>query len=214
MYNIVFYANKRGEQPVKEYIDSLKVKAETSKDSRIKITKIVAYLDILAKNGTRAGENFIKHLEDGIWELRPINDRILFFYWNQGTFVLLHHFKRRLRKHQGVKLNKQREAKKIFLKGVIMTEKRSPIGESWNEYRETLLTPEERHEIDIKVEIITAILNARNKAGYSQKQLERLTGVKQPVISRMEKGETDPRLSTIMKILEPLGKTLVVVDKL
>jgi DNA-binding XRE family transcriptional regulator len=95
-----------------------------------------------------------------------------------------------------------------------MTEKRSPIGESWNEYRETLLTSEERHEIDIKVEIITAILNARNIAGYSQKQLERLTGVKQPVISRMEKGETDPRLSTIMKILEPLGKTLVVVDKL
>jgi len=94
-----------------------------------------------------------------------------------------------------------------------MTEKMSPIGESWNEYRETLLTPEERHEIDIKVEIITAILNARNTAGYSQKQLERLTGVKQPVISRMEKGETDPRLSTIMKILEPLGKTLVVVDK-
>mgnify|MGYP001443781527 CR=1 FL=1 len=94
-----------------------------------------------------------------------------------------------------------------------MTEKKSPIGESWNEYRETLLTPEERREIDIKVEIITAILNARNTAGYSQKQLEKLTGVKQPVISRMEKGETDPRLSTIMKILEPLGKTLVVVDK-
>jgi len=94
-----------------------------------------------------------------------------------------------------------------------MTEKMSPIGESWNEYRETLLTPEEKNEIDIKVEIITAIRNARNLAGYSQKQLERLTGVKQPVISRMEKGETDPRLSTIMKILEPLGKTLVVIDK-
>jgi len=94
-----------------------------------------------------------------------------------------------------------------------MTEKTSPIGESLSEYRETLLTPEERHEIEVKVDIITAILNARTIAGYSQKQLESLTGVKQPVISRMEKKEIDPGLSTIMKILEPLGKTLVVVDK-
>jgi DNA-binding XRE family transcriptional regulator len=94
-----------------------------------------------------------------------------------------------------------------------MSKKISPIGESWNEYRETLLTTEERHAIDIKVEIITAIINARNTAGYSQKQLERLTGVKQPIISRMEKGDTDPRLSTILKILEPLGKTLAVVPK-
>jgi len=115
VYNIVFYANKRGEQPVKEYIDSLKEKAETSKDSRIKLTKIVAYLDILAKNGTRAGENFIKHLEDGIWELRPINDRILFFYWNQRTFVLLHHFKKKTQKTPRREIEQAKRNKEDFL---------------------------------------------------------------------------------------------------
>src|SRR6056297_1461852 len=89
----------------------------------------------------------------------------------------------------------------------------SPKGTSWSDYKKTLLSPEEMHEIDIKVEVITAIINARNEGGISQKELEKISGVKQPVIARMEKGQTDPRLSTILKVLEPLGKTLAVVPK-
>jgi phage-related protein len=115
MYNIIFYANKRGEQPVKEYIDSLKEKAETSKDSRIKLTKIIAYIDILSKNGTRAGENFIKHLEENIWELRPINDRILFFYWDQNKFVLLHHFKKKTQKTPRREIEQAKKNRDDFL---------------------------------------------------------------------------------------------------
>jgi len=38
-----------------------------------------------------------------------------------------------------------------------------------------------------------------------------MSGIKQPVISRMEKGVTDPQLSTVLKILNSLGKTLQVV---
>ena len=34
----------------------------------------------------------MKHLEDEIWELRPLRDRILFVAWVDGSFVLLHHF--------------------------------------------------------------------------------------------------------------------------
>jgi predicted transcriptional regulator len=41
--------------------------------------------------------------------------------------------------------------------------------------------------------------------------LEELSGVRQPVIARLENGETDPHLTTILKILRPLGKTLAVV---
>ena len=38
-----------------------------------------------------------------------------------------------------------------------------------------------------------------------------MSGVKQPVIARMEKGKTNPRLDTVLKVLAPLGKTLQVV---
>ena len=39
-----------------------------------------------------------------------------------------------------------------------------------------------------------------------------MTGVRQPVIARMETGASAPRLDTLMKVLAPLGKTLRVVD--
>jgi DNA-binding XRE family transcriptional regulator len=88
----------------------------------------------------------------------------------------------------------------------------SPVGDSWVGYKKTLLTPEERAEIDIRVALVGEILNARHKSGLTQKQLEKASGVKQPVIARMERGTTDPQLSTILKILAPLGKTLAVVE--
>ena len=87
----------------------------------------------------------------------------------------------------------------------------APIGDSWNEYKENLLTPEERAEIAVKAALVTEIVNARHETGLTQKQLEAASGVKQPVIARLEKGTTDPQLSTLIKLLTPLGKTLAVV---
>ncbi|MDR2611205.1 MAG: helix-turn-helix domain-containing protein [Clostridiales Family XIII bacterium] len=39
-----------------------------------------------------------------------------------------------------------------------------------------------------------------------------MSGVKQSVIARMEKGHTSPQLDTVMKVLAPLGKALSIVD--
>ena len=87
----------------------------------------------------------------------------------------------------------------------------APIGDSWNEYKENLLTPEERAEIAVKAALVAEIVYARHETGLTQKQLEAASGVKQPVIARLEKGTTDPQLSTLIKLLTPLGKTLAVV---
>lgn len=62
------------------------------------------------------------------------------------------------------------------------------------------------------VALIGELVKARKERGLSQKQLEELTGVKQPVIARMENGSTTPNLSTILKVLAPLGKTLYIGD--
>jgi len=55
------------------------------------------------------------------------------------------------------------------------------------------------------------LIDARNEKGISQKKLEVLSGVKQPVIARMEAGTTSPRLDTVLKVLAALGKTLKIV---
>ena len=64
---------------------------------------------------------------------------------------------------------------------------------------------------DLRVAIIGELIKARQEKGISQKKLEERSGVKQPVIARMEKGYTSPQIDTLIKLLVPLGKTLAVV---
>lgn len=92
-----------------------------------------------------------------------------------------------------------------------MNEKNNAFGTEWQDFRKEIFTPEELKESDLKVAILGELIEAREQKKISQKQLEELSGVKQPIIARMEKGKTNPRLDTILKILAPLGKTLAVV---
>ena len=86
------------------------------------------------------------------------------------------------------------------------------VGECWDDVEKDIFTPEEIAESHLRVAIIGELIKARNEKGISQKKLEELSGVKQPVIARMENGKTTPNLSTIMKVLAALGKTLYVGD--
>ena len=93
-----------------------------------------------------------------------------------------------------------------------MDEKNSdPIGHSWDEVRAELFTAEEIAASDLRVAIIGELIKARQEQGVSQKKLEEMSGVKQPIIARMEKGRTSPQIDTVLKVLVPLGKTLAVV---
>ncbi len=85
------------------------------------------------------------------------------------------------------------------------------VGENALEFMESILTPNEVAKSELRVSIIGELIKARQEKGISQKRLEELSGVKQPVIARMEKGSTSPQLDTILKVLAPLGKTLAVV---
>ena len=86
------------------------------------------------------------------------------------------------------------------------------IGGSWDDLEKELFTPEEIAASDLRVNMMIEIANARKERGITQKKLEELSGVKQPIIARMEKGSTKPQLDTILKVLAPLGKTLYIGD--
>lgn len=90
-------------------------------------------------------------------------------------------------------------------------EKISPRGSSWDDLEKALFTPQEIAESEARVAIINEMIKAREEQGITQKQLEAMSGVKQPVISRMEKGTNDPQLSTVLRILSSLGKTIKIV---
>ncbi|PWL49980.1 MAG: addiction module toxin RelE [Clostridiales bacterium] len=79
-------------------LKDLAEKAKTSKHARINKEKILTYIRALESYGTRIGAPVIKHIDGDIWELRPLDNRILFFYWKDDTFVLLHHFIKKTQK--------------------------------------------------------------------------------------------------------------------
>ena len=96
MYEIIFYEDANGNNPVLEYLKSLA--KSNGKDSRIRLKKAQDYINALKTYGATLGEPYMKHLDGEIWELRPINDRILFAGWIDGAFVLLHSFVKKSQK--------------------------------------------------------------------------------------------------------------------
>lgn len=82
---------------------------------------------------------------------------------------------------------------------------------NWEAVRSELFTPEEIAESDLRVALMGELVKARKEQGISQRKLEELSGVKQPVIARIENGSSNPQLETIIKLLAALGKTLAVV---
>ena len=94
MYEIIFYQDNKGYSELLEFIEILNSKANSSKNERIMLKQIRFYINILEKLGTRAGEPFTKYIQDEIWEIRPGNNRILFFAWYDNKIVLLHHFRK------------------------------------------------------------------------------------------------------------------------
>lgn len=85
------------------------------------------------------------------------------------------------------------------------------IGGTWGELQKEIFTPEEIAASNLRVALIGELIKARQEKGISQKKLEELSGVKQPIIARMEKGSTSPQVDTLLKVLAPLGKTLAIV---
>ena len=85
---------------------------------------------------------------------------------------------------------------------------------NWRDFRDTMeLSSEEEEMINLEKSLITAVVNAREESGLTQKQLSELCGVKQPVIARLESAAHSPQINSIIKILKPLGYTLAVVKE-
>lgn len=70
---------------------------------------------------------------------------------------------------------------------------------------------EDEERISLNEQIALAIINARKEDCITQKELEEMSGVPQPFIARIESGKIEPKISTVVKLLESMERTLKVV---
>lgn len=76
---------------------------------------------------------------------------------------------------------------------------------------ESRVSLSEKEKINFEIELIGKMVEAREKKGLSQRELARISGVKQPAIARLESLKTIPQIDTLFKVLNPLGYTLSIV---
>ena len=67
MYNVEFYEDAHGTEPVKDFLIDLQNRRGADKSARILSEKILTYIRVLQEYGTRAGLPYIKHIEGDIW---------------------------------------------------------------------------------------------------------------------------------------------------
>ena len=98
MFTIDFYETSDGHSDVRDFLEELQKKSSTSKDARIQYQQLARYIWLLQENGTHLPQEITKHLKDDIWELRPGNNRVFYFFCKDDTYVLLHHFRKKSQK--------------------------------------------------------------------------------------------------------------------
>ncbi len=114
-YEIVFYQTRDGECQVWDFLENLRIKAATNKDARIQHKQASLYIELLSLNGTKMSENITKHLEENIWELRPGNNRVFYFFVQENTFVLLHQFRKKSQKTPRREIEKAKRERDEYL---------------------------------------------------------------------------------------------------
>jgi phage-related protein len=82
---IYFFVDKDGNRPVKEFIDSLTKKEQS---------KAHAYFTELKKEWNNLRRPMADYLKDGIYELRPKNNRIFYFFYLREKAILVHAIKK------------------------------------------------------------------------------------------------------------------------
>ena len=85
----------------------------------------------------------------------------------------------------------------------------SKFKELWQD--KNFITEEQKAKIDLEVELIGKLIEAREKKGMTQTQLAEAAGLKQAAVARMEKMKVTPKIDTVIKLLRPLGYKLAIV---
>ena len=92
-----------------------------------------------------------------------------------------------------------------------MNHKNKRLGHSWDEFVSENMNYEQISEMNKDTEIIASFIRLRDSLRLSQKDMAELSGIKQPMIARIESGKINVGIKTFQKLLKPLGYTLTIM---
>ena len=155
----------------------------------------IQYGLLLLKTQERLSTKFVKFVQDGVFELRTeYNGNIyrVFFIFDDGNIVVLFNgFQKKSQKTPGSEIDKA-----LKIKEAVLDAKFGAEG-----------TPERAEAEEKAYAFYTGqiIEDARKKAKITQAELARRIGSDRSYISRVESGQTEPKVSTFYRIMNALG---------
>lgn len=85
------------------------------------------------------------------------------------------------------------------------------LGKTWRDVQKELYSPEEIVASDAKVKLAIALSKARKEQGLTQKELSAKTEIRQPIISRLEHGDTATQIDFLIKLATAMNLKMQVV---
>jgi phage-related protein len=87
--NVYYFVDENDCVPVREFINSLTEKEQA---------KVYAYINELKKQGNNLRRPMAGYLKKGIYELRPKDNRVFYFFYLGNNVVLIHAIKKNTKK--------------------------------------------------------------------------------------------------------------------
>ena len=97
MYSVVYYKTQSNSCPVEDFVKDL-----IKNNKEIEVAQIRAYILMLQEYGFKLpsmSNSYAKRLEGKLYELRPGNNRVIYYFQNsKDQYVLLHAFQKKSQK--------------------------------------------------------------------------------------------------------------------
>ena len=74
-------------------------------------------------------------------------------------------------------------------------------------------TLEEKKYTKLRNSFLKDLYKLRKEKNLTQKDLEKMTAIKQSTIAKIEKGRINPRLNNILKLVIAMGKTIKIEEE-
>jgi len=114
VWNIELYKDENGKSNVEDFLNNIE-------DKKLKV-KILHDINVLRQFGTALKEPHVKHLEDGIWELRTKQSsniaRVLYFTFTENKIILLNGFVKKTKRTPPEEIKKAKRFRDDYKRSV------------------------------------------------------------------------------------------------
>ena len=218
-WKVVFYQTERGECPVAKFLDALSEKARA---------KCIGYMLLLEEQGNRLPRNYAGKVQEDLWELRPefggIEYRYFYFTYVDYQIVIVHAISKKSQKLKPGDIQTALKGWQIFVgeKQNTQQKRKAKIkmqpqvtGQSLQQYvaEQTENNPAFTEELARAQEAIrlgVALTEMRMTRGMTQREVSERTGIKQPMLARIERGQM-PTIFTLRRIIQALDACVILL---